>query len=143
MTVFWLGFCKSLTMIYLILNLLIWATSPTVNHLYVSPQIDPIISAIQEGSSSELAKFFNPSISLNINGKQGDYSKAQAEIVIKDFFKKNPPMEFSLVFKHENQGSVSSYIGEYASGQASFKVFIKVSHPENYFRIYSLDFVKN
>ena len=106
-------------------------------------QIDPIISAIQGGSSSELARYFNPTISLNINGQQGEYSKNQAEIVLKDFFKKNPPIDFSLVFKNENQSSVSTYIGEYASGQGSYKVFIKVSQVENSFRIYGLDFVKS
>ena len=125
----------------LILFLLLWI-SPLVESGSAS-QIDPIISAIQDGSSSELARFFNPTISLNINGQQGDYSKNQAEIVLKDFFKKNPPIDFSLVFKNENQSSVSTYIGEYASGQGSYKVFIKVSQVESSFRIYGLDFVKS
>jgi hypothetical protein len=125
----------------LILFLLLWI-SPLVESGSAS-QIDPIISAIQDGSSSELARFFNPTISLNINGQQGEYSKNQAEIVLKDFFKKNPPIDFSLVFKNENQSSVSTYIGEYASGQGSYKVFIKVSQVESSFRIYGLDFVKS
>lgn len=125
----------------LILFLLLWI-SPLVESGSVT-QIDPIISAIQGGSSSELARYFNPTISLNINGQQGEYSKNQAEIVLKDFFKKNPPIDFSLVFKNENQSSVSTYIGEYASGQSSYKVFIKVSQVESSFRIYGLDFVKS
>lgn len=127
--------------INLLLFFLFWF-SPPVESGSIS-QIDPIISAIQDGSSSELARFFNPTISLNINGQQGEYSKNQAEIVLKDFFKKNPPLDFSLVFKNENQSSVSTYIGEYASGQSSYKVFIKVSQAESSFRIYGLDFVKS
>lgn len=127
--------------INLILFFLFWV-SPSVESGSVS-QIDPIITAIQGGSSSELARFFNPTISLNINGQQGEYSRNQAEIVLRDFFKKNPPLEFSLVFKNENQNSVSTYIGEYASGQSSYKVFIKVSQVESSFRIYGLDFVKS
>ena len=127
--------------INLIVFLLLWI-SPLVESGSAS-QIDPIISAIQGGSSSELARHFNPTISLNINGQQGEYSKNQAEIVLKDFFKKNPPIDFSLVFKNENQSSVSTYIGEYASGQGSYKVFIKVSQVESSFRIYGLDFVKS
>ncbi len=127
--------------INLILFFLFWM-SPSAEIGSVS-QIDPIISAIQDGSSSELARFFNPTISLNINGQQGEYSRNQAEIVLKDFFKKNPPLDFSLVFKNENQSSVSTYIGEYASGQSSYKVFIKVSQAESSFRIYGLDFVKS
>lgn len=127
--------------INLILFFLFWI-SPSAEIGSVS-QIDPIISAIQGGSSSELARFFNPTISLNINGQQGEYSRNQAEIVLKDFFKKNPPLDFSLVFKNENQSSVSTYIGEYASGQSTYKVFINVSQVESSFRIYGLDFVKS
>ncbi|OOG70757.1 hypothetical protein B0E43_18120 [Algoriphagus sp. A40] len=105
--------------------------------------IDPIVSAIGSGSSSELARFFDSSISMNVNGQQGEYSKSQAEIVLKDFFKKNPSQGFSIVFQNENPGSLSTYIGEYSSTQNKFKVFIKVSQNSNSFRIYSLDFVKS
>jgi hypothetical protein len=124
----------------LILTLLLLVLSP-IEGIY-RPQIDPIVTAIQVGSSSDLSRFFNATISMNINGQQGDYSKSQGEIVIKDFFKKNPPIEFSIVFKNENPSSVSTYIGKYTSGQHSFKVFIKISQSENSFRIYGLDFVK-
>lgn len=104
--------------------------------------IDTIISAIDNGSSSDLAKYFDSSISLNVNGLQGDYSKNQAELVIKDFFKKNPSMGFSLVFRSENNPSLSSYIGDYQTNQGLFKVFIKVSQQASDFKIYSLEFVK-
>lgn len=109
----------------------------------IPDSIDPVISAIDNGSSSDLARYFETSISLNVNGQQGEYSKNQAEIVLRDFFKKNPPIGFSLVFRSEKPASLSTYIGEYASGQGNFKVFIKVSQNDNAFRIYSLDFVKN
>ena len=105
--------------------------------------IDPIIAALGNGSSNDLAKFFDNSISLNINGQQGDYSKNQAELVLRDFFKKNPSQGFSILYQNENQGSISTYIGEYLSSPGNFKVFIKVSQASNSYRIYSLDFVKN
>lgn len=105
--------------------------------------IDPIISALESGSSYDLAKFFDSSISLNINGQQGDYSKNQAELVLKDFFKKNPSQGFSILYQKENQGNINTYIGEYASVPSTYKVFIKVSQASSSYRIYSLDFVKN
>lgn len=104
--------------------------------------IDPVISAIDSGSSSDLARYFGSSISLNVNGQQGDYSKNQAELVIKDFFRKNPPMGFNLVFRSESNPSLSSYIGDYQSGQGVFKVLIKVSQQNADLKIYSLEFVK-
>ncbi len=115
--------------------------SPSVE-IAGSDSIDTIISAIDNGSSSDVAKYFDSSISLNINGQQGDYSKNQAELVLKDFFKKHPSMGFTLVFRSENNPSLSSYIGDYQSAQGLFKVFIKVSQQEADFKIYSLEFVK-
>jgi hypothetical protein len=104
--------------------------------------IDPVRTAINSGSSSDLAAFFDSSISLNINGQQGDYSKSQAELVMKDFFRKNPPISFNIVFKSESNPSLSSYIGDYQSSQGLFKVMIKVAHQNNSPKIYSLEFVK-
>ncbi|WP_083638978.1 DUF4783 domain-containing protein [Algoriphagus marinus] len=104
--------------------------------------IDPVISAIDGGSSGDLAKFFDTSISLNVNGQQGEYSKNQAEIVIKDFFKKNPSLGFKVVFRSETNPSLISYIGDYQSTESSYKVFIRVSQQGENLKIYSLDFVK-
>jgi hypothetical protein len=113
-----------------------WVEKPEAN-------IGPVVSAIESGSSSDLARFFDSSISMNVNGQQGEYSKNQAEIVLRDFFKKHPSRGFSLVFQNENPGSLSTYIGEYSSNQGKFQVFIKVSQSSDSFRIYSLDFVKS
>ncbi len=126
----------------LILSVFLWFYSPDIEQ-NPDDSIDPVVSAIGSGSSSELARFFDSSISMNVNGQQGEYSKNQAEIVLRDFFKKNPSQGFSLVFQNENPGSLSTYIGEYASNQGMFKVFIKVSQNGSGFRIYSLDFVKS
>ena len=128
-------------MILLIINLLLWLTP--LSNKEGNSVIIPIISAIQDGSSNELARHLNSSITLNIDGRQGDYSKTQAEIVLKEFFKKNPPLEFSLVFKKENLNSISSYIGNYTCVQGSFKVFIKISQEGSNFHIFSLVFLKS
>lgn len=125
----------------LIVSLFLIFQSPTKD-IDSQNSIDTVISAIDNGSSSELAKYFDSSISLNVNGLQGDYSKNQAELVLKDFFKKNPSRGFSLVFRSENNPSLSSYIGDYQTAQGLFKVFIKVSQQVSDFKIYSLEFVK-
>lgn len=140
---FWLGFCQAwdVLLLQLILSSLLWFSFPDLGEVK-EDSIDPVVSALESGSSSDLAKYFDASISLNVNGQQGEYSKNQAEIVLRDFFKKNPPEGFSLVFRSEKPSSLSTYIGEYASKPGSYKVFIKVSQQDNSFLIYSLDFVK-
>ena len=129
------------SVVSLIVSLFLFFLSPVVEIADID-SIDTVISAIDNGSSSDLAKYFDSSISLNVNGQQGDYSKNQAELVLKDFFKKNPSMGFSLVFRSENNPNLSSYIGDYQIAQGLFKVFIKVSQQDSEFKIYSLEFVK-
>ena len=125
----------------LIVSLLLFIQTP-VSEIENEGSIETVISAIDNGSSSDLAKYFDSSISLNVNGQQGEYSKNQAELVLKDFFKKNPSRGFTLVFRSENNPSLSSYIGDYQTGQGIYKVFIKVSQQASEFKIYSLEFVK-
>jgi len=125
----------------LIVSIFLFIQSPAME-IDSMNSIDTIISAIDNGSSNELSKHFDSSISLNVNGLQGDYSKNQAELVLKDFFKKNPSMGFSLLFRSESNPSFSSYIGDYQTADGLFKVFIKVSQQAADFKIYSLEFVK-
>ncbi|MFC5625348.1 DUF4783 domain-containing protein [Algoriphagus winogradskyi] len=129
------------SLLSLIVSIFLFIQSPVEDIENVN-SIETVISAIESGSSSDLAKYFDSSISLNVNGQQGDYSKNQAELVLKDFFKRNPSLGFNLVFRSENNPILSSYIGDYQTGQGIFKVFIKVSQQASEFKIYSLEFVK-
>lgn len=106
-----------------------------------STSIEPIFEALDRGSSSDLAQYFDSSIQLNVNGQQGNYSKNQAEQVLREFFKKNPPTSFSVVYRSENSSSLSSYVGDYQSSSGSYKVFLKISDQKQQVRLYSLEFV--
>lgn len=127
--------------IHLVLSVfLIWNSIEPVEE---KRSIESIVSALNQGSSSDLSQYFDSSITLNINGQQGSYSKNQAEVVLRGFFKKNPPQSFSVVYRSENNASLSSYVGEYQSIESSYKVFIKISFHEEQLKLYSLEFVQS
>ena len=126
-------------LIYLIFTLIFSFTGPA-DELKVE-SIDPIIEALDQGSSSQLAQYFDTSIQLNLNGKQGNYSRSQAEQVLKEFFRKNPPDSFSVVYSSQKKARINSYVGNYQSFNRAFKVFLKVSEKDNSLRLYSLEFV--
>lgn len=104
--------------------------------------IEEIVSVFQSGSSKELAKFFDQGIDININGNQGDYSKSQAELVMRDFFRKFPPTGFQLIHKGSNSDQVINYIGNYESEEGIFRIFIRGKKYEGDIKVYSLDIVK-
>ncbi|MFN3316973.1 MAG: DUF4783 domain-containing protein, partial [Raineya sp.] len=53
-------------------------------------EISEAESFIRKGDSKNLSKHFGETIELNFDGKKQNYSRNQAEFVMKDFFSKNP-----------------------------------------------------
>ena len=104
---------------------------------------DEIIQSIQEGSSSDLASYFNSSIALNINNNSGDFSKNQAELIFRDFFRKFPPQSFEVIRQGEATEPLWYFIGNYRSEQDIFRVLIKGKSENETLGIYSIDFSKD
>ncbi len=60
-----------------------------------------ILNAAGTGNATSLARHFNQSINLIIEDKKGIYNKGQAEILLKDFFKNNIPLNFKVLEQQE------------------------------------------
>lgn len=101
-----------------------------------------VLASFRTGSSKELAKHFEPSILLNLNGQNGNYSKTQAEFILKDFFRKNPPKDFSILHKGGNGNASLYYVGTYLSENSQFRVLIKGNPKDDGFRIFSMEILQ-
>lgn len=71
----------------------------------VSLSFTEIINAIKAGNAAEVSRFFDKSVEITFPGKSNSYSKSQAELVLTDFFASNPPKNFEIIHKSENEGS--------------------------------------
>jgi len=69
-----------------------------------SSNIDAVIGALRSGNSSELAKYFDDNVELTVPDKGDIYSKAQAQLIVKDFFSNNGVKGFSLEHKGDSPG---------------------------------------
>ncbi len=67
--------------------------------------VDEVISAIKNGSASQLSKFIDNTIEITLPDKTNTYSKSQGELVLKDFFENNVVKSFEIVHKGENGGA--------------------------------------
>jgi hypothetical protein len=67
--------------------------------------IDEVLSAIKNGSASQLSKFFDNTIEITLPEKTNAYSKSQGELVLKDFFENNVVKNFEIMHKGENGGA--------------------------------------
>ena len=81
--------------------------------------VDEVISAIKNGSVSQLSKYLDNTIEITFTDKSNTYSKSQAELVLKDFFNNNEVKGFELMHRGDNInaqfliGTLETKNGEY------------------------------
>lgn len=76
----------------------------------IQNSIDGVIGALRSGNSSELSKYFDENIDITLPDKSDSYSRAQAQLIVKDFFGNNGVKGFELKHKGDSPG------GHYCSG---------------------------
>lgn len=88
--------------------------------------IDEVIGALRSGNSGELSKFFDDNVELTLPDKSDSYSKAQAQLIVKDFFGNNGVKGFDLKHKGDSPGG-HFCIGTLQTGTGNFRtnVFMK------------------
>lgn len=88
--------------------------------------IDEVISALRSGNASELSKHLDDNVELTLPDKSNNYSKAQAQLILKDFFSNSSVKGFELKHKGESPGG-HYCIGTLQTGSGSFRtnIFMK------------------
>ena len=77
--------------------------------------IDEVISALRSGDAAGISKHFDDNVELGLPVKSDSYSKAQAQIILKDFFGNNAVKGFELKHKGDSPG------GQYCIGTLQTK----------------------
>jgi Domain of unknown function (DUF4783) len=91
-----------------------------------SGNIDGVIGALRSGNAAVLAKYFDENVELTLPVKSDSYSKAQAQVILKDFFANNGVKNFEL--KHKGDSPGGNYcIGTLQTKSGNFRahVFMK------------------
>ncbi|MBI9037060.1 MAG: DUF4783 domain-containing protein [Bacteroidales bacterium] len=101
---------------------------------------DNVIKAISKGDASELSKLFNSTIDISIPENDGTYSKDQAEIIVKKFFKKNPVTKFSINHSGSSNDGSKYSIGTYKSNDKTFRVYFLLKKTSEKYFIQQLQF---
>lgn len=91
--------------------------------------MDGVIGALRSGNSSELSKYFDDNVELTLPDKSDSYSKAQAQLIVKDFFGNNGVKGFELKHKGDSPGG-HFCIGTLQTNAGNYRtnVFMKVKN---------------
>ncbi len=95
--------------------------------------IDDVVNGLKNGDASLIARYFDNTVEITIPGKSNNYSKNQAEMVLRDFFSTNGIKTFEVIHKGENSGS-QFCIGTLITKSGSFRttVFMKLKNDKQF-----------
>jgi Domain of unknown function (DUF4783) len=103
--------------------------------------LDSAEEAIKNGNAKTLSLYFSESVEISFDGKKQNYSRTQAEFVMKDFFSKNPSIPNS--FEKFHTGNSSKNLGysilKYSSQTGSYQVFLKIKQHQGRYLIDALN----
>ena len=104
--------------------------------------ISNVRDAIKTGSSREIVKYLDQVVDMTLDGKMKTYSKAQAEFILKDFFKNNPPSSFTIVHQGASKSGLPYAIGEFVSNDNTYRVWVRVKKSKESFLAHEISFIK-
>lgn len=93
------------------------------SNIFIADISEDIAVAIRSGNAKEISKYFGDNIDLKILDKEEVYSKAQSELIIKDFFTKHPVKSFTLVHKSASKSDAQYAIGLLETSNGKFRIY--------------------
>lgn len=103
---------------------------------------DNVGIALRTGSSAELINYFNTVTEVKIDDEGANYSKIQAESVLKDFFAKYIPEDFEYIHKGSSPEGLKYNIGRYKYKAGSFRVVMLLKKVKDDYVVDTINFSK-
>lgn len=101
-----------------------------------------IENAFERNDSKGLVDLGKAKILINIEGKEGAYSKQQATLVLDDFFKRHKGNSFDFIFRGKQSADGTFAIGNYSAGNENFRVTVHFSQDGGSMKMESLTIEK-
>ena len=67
--------------------------------------LDDVIGALRKGDATEISKYVDDNIEIRLPDRSDSYSKAQAVLILRDFFINNGVKDFTVEHKGDKGGS--------------------------------------
>ncbi len=104
---------------------------------------DDVAGAIRSGNAGQVSNFFASNVDLTILTQENVYSKAQAEVIIRDFFSKNIPKTFTIIHRGTSKDGALYAIGNLeTTGGSTFRTYFFVRQANGKSIIQELRFEK-
>ncbi|OFZ01133.1 MAG: hypothetical protein A3K10_05755 [Bacteroidetes bacterium RIFCSPLOWO2_12_FULL_31_6] len=89
-----------------------------------TPINDELVAAFKNGDSTTIANYFDASVDLSIPENEGVFSNIQAKLVLKTFFIKNKPTDFTVVHNGDSKNNSHYSIGNLKTLKGTFRTYV-------------------
>ena len=113
-----------------------------VTQIRAQSTTDNVGTALKTSSTKELMRYFNIITELKIEDVGANYTKIQAESIIKDFFTQNPATNFTYIHKGSSPEGLKYNIGRYTTKTDSFRVVMLLKKVKGTYLIDTINFNK-
>ncbi len=94
-------------------------------------QMDDVINAVRYNRIGEVGKYLDNFVPITINNKQSNYSQNQAQLVLNDFFSKNPPRDFSVMNSGMPNNTSKFTIADFNTPNGKYNIYILMRQKDN------------
>jgi hypothetical protein len=92
--------------------------------------LENINQAFRSGNCNDLKRWFSDKTELMIEHQEQVCDKQQAQQIIKNFFSKHPPVQFSI--KHQGgKGEYKYYIGTMKTKNENYRIYFLIGKEKN------------
>ncbi|HJU45915.1 MAG TPA: DUF4783 domain-containing protein [Chitinophagaceae bacterium] len=111
---------KNFTLLFLFIPFLISSFTP----IAVTPEMDDIVAALRSGNAAQLAKYFDTRVDISLPDKSDNYSRTQAEMIVRDFFSNNPVRSFQVKHTGENKDGSQYCTGTLQTKNGNYRTIL-------------------
>ena len=87
--------------------------------------IPDIVAGFNSGYSDAIAEHLNDNVELVIKNANNVFTKQQTKTILNDFFKKNPPLRFSIMHRGDKE-SAQFVIGNLETTNGTYRVYFLI-----------------
>ena len=114
----------------LLFSSMLVASIVTLTSFSQKSSIDAVIGALRSGNATELANYFGENVELTLPAQSDSYSKAQAVLILKDFFSNNGVKNFEVKHKGDQSGG-QFCIGTLETKAGNFRTTVFMKNKNN------------
>lgn len=93
--------------------------------------IAEVEKALTAGNSQLISSYFSDHVNLSLPGADGVYSKEQAGVILKEFFKRHKPTQFKITHKGKSGEGASYFVGALTCGSKKFSLYVLMHNAAN------------